>query len=295
MGLVFNNHILSENSRRYHLRLPRGEGVTSIDRDMTADTLDANTALQLINRLDSGYDLQRPIFREGANPEMVARHRNKTFGVRPQQYHDYMDHYAEEAHDNAIEFQTTHFPFQASLESLGRGDSVQRQVGMHLSDMDVLDAKTHLDILNPSWVYPKMREEHTEQVTERNEDGSMAGEPIYEYDDGEDEPTITTEPRIGQPSAHEKFERVMPDGTPNPRTETTTTHIQWAEEHNPENAQQWYVHANRGPMESSQWDTSTPAVAEGAPMSDANPSDFGPRPPRSSFEAQQDPYPDDSQ
>tara|TARA_B100000287_G_C20503602_1_gene730128 strand:- start:79 stop:861 length:783 start_codon:yes stop_codon:yes gene_type:complete len=260
---------------------------------MTAETLDEDTARTLHNRLDGGYEVQSPLFREGANPELVTAHRGKTFGIRPQIYHDIMAHYAEEAHDKAIEFQTIHFPFQASLESLGRGDSVQRQVGMHLSDMDVLDAQTHLDILNPSWAYPKMREQHTEQVTEVDayEDAKgdkwehMAGEPTYGYDPESFD--------IGPP--HEKFERVMPDGTPNPRTETTTTNIQWADEHDPSNAKQWYVHANRGTLEASPWNTGAPTLAEGPPLADANPSDFGPRPPRSSFEAQEDPYPDDSQ
>ena len=163
---------------------------------------------------------------------------------------------------------------------------MQKQVGMLLKNMGVLDAETHLDILNPSWAYPQRSEEQVDQITE-----------VDAYEDAKGD---KWEHRAGVPIKDEEgedtFDRVMPDGTPNPRTETTITHIQYADEHNPENAQQWYVHANRGPMESSQWETSTPAVAEGPPMVDANPSAvFGPRPARTAFEAQEDPYPDDSQ
>ena len=280
MQEAFNVHIRNESQKRWFLRLPREADILERDNDMTVDTVSQEQAADLLRKFNRGEETQRPLIREGADPNMVEAHRVKTFGIRPDRYHEIMDQYAEEAHDNALEFQTTHFPYQASLESLGRGKSVQNQVGSILRDMSVLGAETHMDVLDEGSLYPEMR---PEQRVEDVETGGLRGPIHCETCMGTGKYTSQERVWTEDEEGNGKYEwqprhyagpctscNGTGDGT-RPATEerTTTTHYDWDKEgeHHPSNAKQWYAHANRTVAETSSWNTSAPAtLAEGPPM-----------------------------
>jgi len=170
---LFANHSMNEHNKRMMIRQPRGQDMLSVDEDLTAYTItDTDLANRYLSSMVMGDHQAEPLTKEGADPAWVnlvtgtdhgLRPHPLTFGIRPDMYHTVVEQHAEEAHNAALEFQVTHFPFQASLEAGARGEGVSRIVREHLQNMPVLDATHPQHVLGDSPTVPKIAPDDDKQ------------------------------------------------------------------------------------------------------------------------------------
>jgi len=206
---AFATHGMSEQNKRMMIRAPRGRELLEVDDDLTAYTvplsqLDENQdslAKRLLAALSSGNPNMPPLTKEGADPSLVefttgdaldsGRPAPLTFGIRPDYYHEALEKHAEEAHEKALEFQVNHFPFQASMEARARGQGVMDTVDGHLTNMTILNAKSHRDVIGDNQTLPKISPDdekqwfiHTGQLsTEARKRAEATAESEWRADD----------------------------------------------------------------------------------------------------------------
>lgn len=156
-------HLKAIDNKRMMIRIPRDTEDLVMDKGLTAyTTSDPNVLQGLLTSFSEGQDAFDAIVSDQTSAQERAwatgttdpvngaslRPNALTFGVRPDRYHELMEEYAAEAHENALEFQTTHFPHQSVWDSMNRPPRAREVVDERIRSMRVLGASNRMDLLS---------------------------------------------------------------------------------------------------------------------------------------------------